>query len=41
MDDYLSKPVMADVLKDMLDRWLEPTKAAKHATLREAAESTI
>ena len=41
MDDYLSKPVMADVLKDMLDRWLEPTKAAKHAALREAAESTI
>jgi two-component system sensor histidine kinase/response regulator len=41
MDDYLSKPVRPDVLKDMLDRWLEPTKAAKHATLREAAESTI
>ena len=41
MDDYLSKPVMADALKDMLDRWLEPTKAANHATLREAAESSI
>jgi two-component system, sensor histidine kinase and response regulator len=26
MDDYLSKPVTTDVLKDMLGRWLGPAK---------------
>jgi two-component system sensor histidine kinase/response regulator len=26
MGDYLNKPLMADVLRDMLNGWLEPTK---------------